>query len=266
VHDWHVLHVDPATGQSAGGLIARRDTLYGWFVELHYTFFADHTGMVLTAFLALIFIFLSLSGLYLHRAFFQTLFRLRWKQSWRIVSSDLHKAIGIASLPFNLLLGITGAYWNIAHMVSEWGEDHDAPDAWHSYEGRLEQLDEIPTLAEETWPGFSLNYLYLPTAEDRRFYVFGRTPESSPLRSRYGSRLWFDAENLETLYTRDLRTAGFGARLLDAFEPLHFGDFGGLGSKVLWCLAGLAPGALLISGALIWWHRQRPRPATSPSP
>ncbi len=260
-NDWHILFVDPATGKASGPPVAMHDTLYGWFIDLHYTFFADHVGLAITALLAIVFIFLSLSGLYLHRAFFKTVFRLRWRQSWRLFSSDLHKAVGIASLPFNLLLGFTGAYWNIAHLVEEWSHDHEEAEVWTTYEGRLDRLDELPAIAETTWPGYAFNYVYLPTAEDKQFYVFGQTPENHPFRSRYGSSLWFDAASLEIKYSKDLRTAGLWARIVDAFEPLHFGDFGGLVSKFFWCLAGLAPGLLTLSGAMIWFQRRRRRPS-----
>lgn len=260
---WHVLHVDPATGDISGPPVPRDETIYGWFVELHYTFFADHLGMGITAVFAVIFLILSGTGIYLHRNFFKTLFRLRWGQSWRIISSDVHKAVGIASIPLNLIFGFTGAYWNIAHLAEEWGHEHDEPDAWTTYENRLARLDELPAIAEAKWPGFAFNYVYLPTAEDRQFYVFGRTPESHPFRSRYGSHLWFDADTLEQTYERDLRTAGFWGRAVDAFEPLHFGDFGGLISKLIWCVAGFAPAILALSGFMIWWqrrHRSRPVP------
>ena len=254
---WHIQHVDPSTGHISGPPVHLHDTLYGWFVGLHYTFFADDLGMIITAILALIFILLSLSGLYLHRTFFKTVFRLRWKQSWRLFSSDLHKSVGIVSLPFNVLFGFTGAYWNTAHIVEEWSHEHEEPDIWTSYENRFERIDELPALAEAQWPGFAFNYVYMPTAEDRQFYVFGQTPESHPFRSRYGSVLWFNATSLEINYARDLRTAGGWARMVDTFEPLHFGDFGGLVAKIVWCLAGLAPGVLTLSGAMIWFQRRR---------
>ncbi len=253
--EWHILHVDPATGEASGPTVHLHDTLYGWFVDLHYTFFADDLGMAITAIFALIFILLSLSGFYLHRNFFKSVFRFRWGQSWRIFSSDLHKAVGIASLPLNLLLGFTGAYWNIAHIVEEFSHDHEEPEVWTTYDNRFERIDELPALAEVQWPGYAFNYVYMPTAEDRQFYIFGQTPENHPFRSRYGSSLWFNADTLENTYAKDLRTSGWWNRIVDAFEPLHFGDFGGLVSKTIWCLAGLAPGLLASTGIVLAFPR-----------
>ena len=50
---------------------------------------------------------------------------LRWNLSARIFFSDLHKMVGISSVGFNLILGFTGAYWNLTHVV---GHLLDGPD------------------------------------------------------------------------------------------------------------------------------------------
>jgi len=41
---------------------------------------------------------------------------------------------------------------------------------------------------------------------------------------------------------------------------LHFGRYGGLPMKTAWAVLGLAPAALFVTGAIMWWHRVvRPR-------
>jgi len=41
---------------------------------------------------------------------------------------------------------------------------------------------------------------------------------------------------------------------------LHFGRYGGLPMKAAWAVLGLAPAALFVTGAIMWWHRVvRPR-------
>jgi len=259
VDAWHILYVDPYSGEMSEKPFATSRTIYGWFVDLHYTFFADHAGMAITAALAICLCLLSLTGLYLHRSFFKSLFRLRLRQGARIIFSDLHRAVGIASLPVNLLLGFTGAYWNIAHLAHEFEE--------HGHEGEpaperprpsaIERFAAAEAAAQAHWPEFALNYVYMPTAEDGQFHLYGRMPGSHPFRSPYGSFLSIDAETAEIAYARDLREAGWWAQVVDAFEPLHFGDFGGLASKIVWCLAGLAPGGLTVSGSAIWILRRR---------
>lgn len=257
---WHILHVDPYTAQTSPTPIETDQTIYGWFVDLHYTFFADHIGMAIASIFALGFLFLSVSGIYLHKPFFKALFRLRWKASSRIFFSDLHKTIGIASIPFNFILGFTGAYWNITHVAHELiehsGEEHDHPIE-HEYPQYKEQLAALPSLAEKTIPGYSLNYIFFPREEEPMYYLYGQHPGAGVFNSLYGSHIWVTAESGEVTYSQDLREAGSWTQIVDVFEPLHFGGFGGLTTKILWCLAGFSPAALSITGTLMYLKRGR---------
>lgn len=267
-NDWYLLYVDPYTSQTSPDPIKTNQTIYGWFVDLHYTFFADHLGMAIAGIFALSFIFLSLSGIYLHRPFFKALFRLRLKASSRIFFSDLHKAIGIATIPLNFLLGFTGAYWNITHVAHELiehsGEEHDHPTE-HEFPAYRDQIEKIPSIAQETIPGYSLNYIYFPREEEPNFYLYGQHPGAGILRSLYGSQIWIDAQTGAVTYAQDLRKANIWTQVIDSFEPLHFGGFGGLTTKILWCLAGFSPAALSITGTLMYFKRGRKRKGGIPA-
>ena len=46
-----------------------------------------------------------------------------------------------------------------------------------------------------------------------------------------------------------------GDQIIRAFFGLHFGNFGGLGTRILWAAIGLTPPFLFITGALMWWNR-----------
>lgn len=257
--EWHILYVDPYTGETAERPYGYNETLYGWFINLHYTFFADHVGMAIAGIFALGFLFLAITGIYLHRPFFKTLFKLRWGASARIFFSDLHKAVGIATIPMNLIFGITGAYWNISHVL------HDLIEHAHEdehaiaveYPGRADKLDALASISDQSIPGYSLNYIYFPTEEDPTFYLYGQHPGAGVLNSPYGSSVWVKAESGEVTHSSDLSKAGFWAQVLDSFEPLHFGSFAGLGSQILWCLAGLSPAALSLTGTIMFFKRGR---------
>ncbi|MBC2607852.1 PepSY-associated TM helix domain-containing protein [Pelagicoccus albus] len=259
--EWHILYVDPYTGETADRPLDYEETLYGWFVQLHYTFFADHIGMIVAAILALGFLFLSVSGIYLHRPFFKAFFRIRWKTSSRIFFSDFHKAIGIASVPFNFILGFTGAYWNISHVAHELiehshEEEHEIESPYQEYG---DSIDQLATIADQQIAGYALNYIYFPTESDPTFYLYGQHPEAGIINSLYGSTIWISAENGQVKHVTNLKESGWWAKVVDAFEPLHFGGFGGLFTKTLWCLAGLSPAALSITGAMMYFKRKRPK-------
>jgi uncharacterized iron-regulated membrane protein len=89
-----------------------------------------------------------------------------------------------------------------------------------------------------------------------RFKISGRMPGAGRLRSPYGSDVSFDAQTGSLLAVNDVRRAGLWTQIEDAMGPLHFGTFGGLPVKILWCLLGLTPGTLAMSGFLIWRARR----------
>ncbi|MBK1878348.1 PepSY-associated TM helix domain-containing protein [Pelagicoccus mobilis] len=257
--EWYLLYVDPYTAATSHAPIKTDQTIYGWFVDLHYTFFADHIGMAIAGIFALGFLFLSVSGFYLHKPFFKALFRLRIRASSRIFFSDLHKAIGIVTIPMNFIFGFTGAYWNITHLVHEIiehsEEDHDHLES--EYPAYRERIAELPDLADTTLPGYSLNYIYFPREEEPMFYLYGQHPGAGVFNSPYGSHIWVDAISGEVTYMQDLRKAHTWTKIADTFEPLHFGNFGGLTTKILWCIAGFSPAALCITGTIMYFKRGR---------
>ncbi len=115
--------------------------------------------------------------------------------------------------------------------------------------------------AKDKLPGFTLAYVAFPQAATGSILIGGKLPTPNPLRSDYGSSATFDAKTGALQTTVDLRRAPALTQILDTVVPLHFGTFGGLPVKILWCLAGLTPGLLALSGSLVWWKRGR---ATKP--
>jgi uncharacterized iron-regulated membrane protein len=51
------------------------------------------------------------------------------------------------------------------------------------------------------------------------------------------------------------RSLRFGDRILYWLAQAHFGRFAGVPVKIIWTVVGLAPAALFITGAVMWWKR-----------
>jgi uncharacterized iron-regulated membrane protein len=65
------------------------------------------------------------------------------------------------------------------------------------------------------------------------------------------------------------RAPALGEQVLSWLARLHFGRFGGLSSKLIWTLFGIAPVVLVITGLWMWWNRAvwpRLRPLRVPNP
>lgn len=257
--DWLVATLDPFTGRLLASPRAGTETFTGWMLELHYTFFGDHAGVFIVGLCGLGLFLLGLSGIYLYREFWKHFFTLRWGRGARLLFSDLHKFIGITSVAFNLILGFTGAYWNLTHVVGDWlsgQEEIEKPaPATRLYAEPL-ALDALIADAATHLPGFQVNYVSLPSEEGLPILFYGSVPGHF-LRGPYGSTVSYDAKTAEFKAASDIRQAGLWANVLDAFVPLHYGTFGGLPVKILWTLGGLTPGALAVTGFAMWRLRKR---------
>lgn len=267
--EWLTTTFDPYTGRVLAPPHRYGQALHGWLVSLHSSLFAGDLGIACAGLLAVALCLLGLTGLYLHREFWRHLFTLRWRRGIRLLFSDLHKFVGIASVPFNILLGFTGAYWNIERTVEHLAA---AEHAQPMIERRLypDTLDLAALVADSAarLPGFRANFISLPSDPAAPTIVLWGAVEPRPLLARgYNTTLAYDPATGAHLRTGDFRTAAPWKRFVDTFEALHFGAFGGLPTKILWCLAGLSPAVLSLSGFALWQLRRRTaRRATALSP
>lgn len=257
---WKVGTVNQYTGEVIASPRTGRATITGFLLDLHYNFFADHAGMLITGVVAVLLCALGITGFWLYRDFWRNFFRLRLRASARILFSDLHKMVGISSVVFNLILGFTGAYWNFVHVIGEWVQgEHVQP----KMEKRLyaESISLVAILAEgpKHIAGFRPTYIGLPIEPKGAITLWGKAESRNPLRGSYGCTVSFDPLSGKFTEKRDVRELGWWAQFVDMFEPLHYGNFGGIPFKVIWCLGGLTPGILAISGSIIWWKRTRKR-------
>ena len=267
--------VNPYTGKVQGRERWNR-TVSGWLVELHYSLFLGTWGTVVMGFMAVLLMLLGISGVWLYRGFWKNFLTLRWGRSARIFFSDLHKMTGITSVAFNLILGFTGAWWNLQSVPQLFTRDEEPVRQKQRLYNDQISLDALVVSAKQALPGLDVaeTYLGFPRAQGDPFSVSGRLPTANPFRSHYGSRVDFDSQSGAVLATHDIRKSSWWSQFEDMMGPLHYGTFGGLPVKVLWCALGLAPGVLAVSGFLIWRSRRRlgditmrrHRPVSEPNP
>ncbi len=260
-NEWLIATQDPYTGRLLVSPRLGTTTFTGWMLELHYEFFADNAGLVIVGLLGVALCVLGVTGVYVYREFWKHVFTLRWNRGARILFSDVHKFVGIASAAFNLVLGFTGAYWNIQHVVGHmiYGDPPQAVIGERLYSPTL-SLNTLALDAKTRLPGYEIGFISLPSDPKAPAITFyGSVEPRGVLRGPYGSYLAYDAKTLVHQSTTDARAGGVWAQIYDAFTPLHFGTFGGLPVRILWSLGGLTPGILGVTGFLIWYRRRKSR-------
>lgn len=258
--DWFYLLLDQYSGEILAPPRSTTHYLTDWLLELHFTFLLSDAGMAASAVFAVVLCLLGLSGLILHRRFWGNLFRVRWKARRVVAFSDLHKMVGVIASPILLILGVTGAWWNISELMHEY-EEHQSGAEHHVMTGRLYNeavsLDSLLARSRQRVQGFDTTYISLPWEPERPITLYGDVPDSNALMSQYASYVSFDAQDGERLAEQDIRQAGLGVKALDSFRRLHFGDFGGLASRILWALVGMMPLVLAVTGVTLWATRRR---------
>lgn len=264
--DIRKARIDPYTGELRGTPATYPQTLGGWLLILHTELFGGTAGAAAVGLFGTGLLLLGVSGVWLHRGFWKNFLTLRWGRSTRLFFSDLHKMIGISSVAFNLTVGFTGAWWTCERVYGSLTRREPAvaePPAAASTPFDPAQanvsLDALVTEAARRLPGFRLTSLSFPARQEGEITLTGSVASVNPWRSGYGSHVSFIVPGGALKEVRDIRRAGLGTQIYDMFIPLHYGTFGGWLIKGLWCLGGLTPGTLALSGFLIWRARGRSR-------
>lgn len=262
--DWSYVYLNQYTGELLSDPLPHDHFFTDWLLELHFNLLLHDAGMLLTTILGIFLLFLGITGLVLHRKFWKSFFTLRWNSRLVVYFSDLHKMIGVVSAPILLLLSFTGVWWNIASLLHE-VEAHSDGEEHHIMDRRLYSndvsLESLVKQAQEEIPGFRATYLTMPWEPGVDFSVWGDVPNDSVFTSEYASVVTFDAWSGDRISSFDIREASTGAVIVDSYRRLHFGDFAGLTSKVIWCVIGLMPLLLSVTGVTLWWKRRSKRVA-----
>lgn len=258
--EWKLATVDPYAGKVLASPRSPRSTVTGWLLDLHYEFLAGDIGLWIAGLLGVALCLLGVSGVWIYRNFWRSIFTLRLRRGSRIFFSDFHKAVGISSVAFNLLLGFTGAYWNLTHVVGELFEkEAEQPKmVGRLYPASL-SLDALVRDAQRRLPSFHVGYISLPFAADGPITLWGAVEPRSRLAAPYGTTVSYDAPTSRFTAIDDQRKASVWTKIIYAFTPLHFGTFGGIAAKLIWAIGGLTPGVLATSGFFIWRSRNRGR-------
>ncbi|MGL4939755.1 PepSY-associated TM helix domain-containing protein [Shewanella sp.] len=260
-YDWQKLWLDPASGELLTVPKSLTWTLTDWLLQLHSELLMGHLGLLIAGLTALFMLFLGGSGIVLHRQFWRTFLTLRWRKSLRLLLSDSHKMLGIVSVPLFLVLGFTGAWWNLEHFYEEVIKEHDesAFTITQRYYNSQIDLEAMMATAKTALPGFTPSYLRLPDASYPGLHLFGHQNGDSPLRSRFSSIVSFNDKTGEHTATITAANAPLSYQFTDSFKPLHYGDVGGIATRIIWCVVGFFPCLMALSGFFMWRERTQRR-------
>ena len=240
-------------------------TLGFFLASLHRDLFIPVWGLLIVCTTAIVLVVSLVTGLIAYRKFWRGFLRRPRFRTLRIAMVDLHKLVGLWSLWFAIVIALTGL-WYFWTLVGEpmFGFPQavqravqpeisaERLEAFGPETPRTVTLAAALARAQALHPDFVSTYVSLPEHHGGAYVFHGNRGE---LLDRYATTIAVDPYSGEVLGVDLLSEAPLSNRIGAMVNPLHYGDFGGLWSKTVWFLFGLAMSSLAVTGIVIFWCR-----------
>lgn len=246
------VFVHPQTGVILANIDANTQ-LTKWLLKLHYSLHAGTAGRIVVFIVGILFFLSLITGIVLYRRVIlkTLLFRVKVRRKHkRNLYSALHRYVGVWALFFNLILVITGIV--LAYGVVKAGlQTPAAPDP----PVVSASIERSLRLIAEKYPDFSPTYIRLPKQKSANITVNGKFKDDPFYLSEFYNKIQVDHKTGNIVNVIRIRDASFGTKLTSMAAPLHYGQFGGIWIKLLYCLIGLSGPFLSVAGFVIWRKR-----------
>ena len=244
------------------GAVSRSQTDFlHWVERFHSNFWLGRTGRLWVGIGGLVILAMCLTGVIIWWPGLNSWkrgFAIHAGAGWKRLIWDLHSVVGIAAVLFIFLSALTGAYFTWPQVyrsaVSLLGRI-SPPSTPPSVQPapRPASLAQLIRQAEAALPGKHVFHLAFPDRPDRALRLF-LSGDLNPSPNGADS-VWIDPYTAQILRIDRAADRPAGDRLLAAIAAIHFGDFGGRTSLLLWTLLGLSLPLLAVTGILMWWNR-----------
>jgi uncharacterized iron-regulated membrane protein len=241
---------------------ALNNGVMAFLLRLHTDMLLDLPGELLLGTMGLLLAASLVSGTVVYVPFMRRLAfgTVRKNRSRRVRWLDTHNMIGVVTLGWLMVVGLTGVVNTLATPITAlWQRDQlaamVAEDGNMAPPKRLASLDAAMRTARAAAPGMDLSFIAFPGtaySTKRHYALFMRG--DTPLTKHLVRPVLVDASTGRLAGTRALPWYG---KLLFLSQPLHFGNYGGIPLKIIWALLDIAAIAVLGSGIYLWIGRRR---------
>ncbi|MCQ4287382.1 PepSY domain-containing protein [Pseudomonas stutzeri] len=257
----YTFMLDARSGEAVA-MPAANGGIMMFFLRMHVDMFAGLPGKLLLAFMGVLFVTAIVSGVVLYAPFMRRLrfAEVRRDRSRRTRWLDLHNLIGIVTLTWALVVGVTGVITATADLlIAAWRNEslaamvepyRDAPPL-----ERRAPASDLLTIAGRAAPGMVPDFIAFPGtrfSSEHHYAVF--MVGATHLTSHLWTPVLIDAQ---TLQVTAVGTRPWYMDALSLSSPLHFGDYGGRPMQILWAVLDVLTIIVLGSGLYLWWVRRR---------
>ena len=231
-------------------------------LRLHASLLAGLPGTVFLGGMGLLFVAALVSGAVVYGPFMRKLpfGTVRRERAARLRWLDLHNLLGIVTLVWALVVGMTGVALALAAPVLGYWQRTELAALTGAYRGRLPPtslvaVQAVAETARAVEPDMALGSIAFPgTPFAGRHHYAVLMRGDTPLTARLVKPVLIDAQT-GTLTAAHALPWYVTALLVS--QPLHFGDYGGLPLKILWAVLDVVTILVLVSGLYLWGKRRK---------
>jgi uncharacterized iron-regulated membrane protein len=227
---------------------------------LHAELCAGTPGKLFLGAMGMLFVLATVSGIVLYAPSMRKLDfgTVRRRRSPQLYWFDLHNLLGIVTVAWTLVVGVTGAINTWADVIQGIWQRHElaamiGPFKETAIPRQLASVQAAVDAARGTMPDMTplfVAYPGTPFTSRVHYAVFMRG--NSARASRLLKPVLVDASTGQLADVRDLPWY-VSALLLS--QPLHFGDYGGAPLKIIWGFFDAITIVVLGSGLYLWLRR-----------
>jgi uncharacterized iron-regulated membrane protein len=210
-----------------------KNNLISWIGSFHNSFHLGKKGEWLLGFFALVFLLSIITGLIQYRKnlLAAVLFRKRIFKK-----KSLHQLIGIYALLFNLMTGITGFWMQRYVFKRDFYTPYSytpvlktSPPLFYSLDGSFRNI-------KEKFPGFTAYVVYFAQSRKGKTAIYGSQKTNSFIHSRkFADAIFLDSIGgvARTAFVNEVDAS---TRYDIVNAQVHYGQYGGLPVKIIYCL------------------------------
>jgi len=265
----HRMFWDTHTGEPVS---VKQPALTEWLLDFHRDLMwpsvlgGRTAGRTLVGIAGIVLLLSIVTGIITHTKIIREFFTLRVKRSVHLKWQDMHKIIGLWSLPFSTMIAFTGAFLGLIAILAPLvavlafkGDTQALIDAVVGQpaapSGVYAKMYSVDDVAQYRYP----NSERLPSSvlidnwgdENAQYRV---SYESVKELSRYDFVFLNAVGNFVRTESSDTVTAS--NRVNNAITPLHYATYGGVWLKVLYAVLGLFLCVVTATGLMVWIERR----------
>lgn len=240
-----------------------------FFAQLN---FYGTSGYLLAGLVAFFFLFAVITGVLVHwNKIVTNFYTFRPWAKLKTMWTDAHTTLGILGLPYQFVYALTGTYLMIGASVmappiaaflydnntAKMYEDFGIGAADYSMNMEKQQAPvSVNALVEKTrntWKDFEVRTVTVHNYGDTGMHV---SVEGLPLNKASFTgkgKMVLKASTGEVVYEKSpFRNTSYLDGATNVLQKLHFGDYGGLGLRIIYFILGMVSCFVIISGVMIW--------------